>query len=141
MSAVKKVGDEIVTPMPECCTKCRTHFSFGMPVYAPLVNRNGFMCCVQCGVSYGPSPEWARPKPTKSFNECSHENASLKCNDCGIDFRHGKFSRPALANLTQLIDAFGNAAREYAHHKGAYETDQFRRTRYALIKAVLGVTS
>lgn len=51
-ASVEEDGDEIFTPMPRSCQRfaCREH-------HLKLENRNGFMCCPRCGVSYGAVPK------------------------------------------------------------------------------------
>jgi hypothetical protein len=54
--AVEEDGDEIITPMPTYCMRCRVGFTHdGKPMYALLFERGGFICCSVCGGSYGPA--------------------------------------------------------------------------------------
>lgn len=48
VTPVEEDGDEVFTPMPRSCQRfaCREH-------HPKLENKNGFMCCPRCGVSYG----------------------------------------------------------------------------------------
>jgi hypothetical protein len=52
--ALHLVDDQPVTPMPERCVNCRTGFdSAGKPIYARLIEKDGYFCCERCGGSYG----------------------------------------------------------------------------------------
>lgn len=52
---VEEDGDEVFLPADHCYS-CRLGFKDDKPVYAPLVNKNGFLCCIVCGASYGSAP-------------------------------------------------------------------------------------
>lgn len=44
---VEEDGDEIFTPFPKYCIKCFDE------KYKLIVNEKGFVCCPNCGGSYG----------------------------------------------------------------------------------------
>jgi hypothetical protein len=60
--AVRLVNDVAITPMPDRCLKCRIDFDDnGRPIYARLIERNGYFCCERCGGSYGAICEGCPP--------------------------------------------------------------------------------
>lgn len=57
MIAVEEDGEDIFTPMQRQCTRWECQYAFGnRGANTTLAPKGGFMCCPNCGVSYGPAP-------------------------------------------------------------------------------------
>jgi len=54
MIAIEEDGDEIFVPMPQQCTRWECQYAFGNHgKNTKLAPKGGFMCCPNCGASYG----------------------------------------------------------------------------------------
>lgn len=83
---VEEDGDEVITAIPNSCQRfaCKEH-------HPKLENRNGFMVCPRCHVSYGAAPAASEPNVSKPNDGeglpprmCS--TAPVACDGCGERF-------------------------------------------------------